>query len=267
MISAWTTAMAGVVQRDALVFASYRTTLISRVLSAILGLLIFYYVSRLVRVGSFGGSGDYFAFVAVGLVILQVLTATLATGPTAVRQELVAGTFERFLVSPFGAVSGVISVLVFPLLLALLVGTIMIVAADALFGLPVQWSTVPLALPAALLGSLAFVPFALIFVAAVVAFKQAMTGSQFVVAGLAIIGGLYFPVGLLPDWVQPLSHVQPFTPAADLMRHLIVGAPLDDPWLAVAKLGGCCLVLLPLGIWLLSASVRRGQRRGTIIEY
>lgn len=263
----WLTAMAGVIQRDAVIFASYRTMLFSRVLSAFFSLMLFYYISRLVQVGAFDHSSQYFAFVVVGLFILQVLTSTLLTGPAAVRQELVAGTFERFMVSPFGAVSGILSLLVFPMLIALFIGALMLVMASLFFGLPVEWSTAPLAAPAAVLGATAFVPFALIFVSAVVAFKQALSGSQFVVAGLSIVGGLYFPIALLPGWVEPLSHVQPLTPAADLLRHLISGTPLDDPWLAVVKLAAFAVVLMPLGVRLLKGAVRRGQTRGTILEY
>jgi ABC-2 type transport system permease protein len=263
----WLVALGGVVQRDALVFASYRTMFLSRILSAVFTLVTFYYISRLVQVGSFDESSDYFAFVVIGLFILQVLTSTLAGGPTAVRQELVAGTFERFLVSPFGAVGGAVALLAFPLLLALVMGAFTIAIAGAFFGLPVEWSTAPLAVPVALLGAAAFIPFALAFVAAVVAFKYSLSGTQFVVAAMAIVGGLYFPVTLLPDWVEPLSQVQPFTPATDLLRHLIGGTPLDDPWLAALKLVAFFVVLTPLAVRLLVMAVERGRSRGTILEY
>jgi ABC-2 type transport system permease protein len=262
----WLAAAGGVMHRDLIVLASYRAAFFSRLLSVLFTLVTFYYISQLVQIGEFERM-DYFAYVVVGIFILQALTSTLVAGPAAVRQELVAGTFERFIVSPFGAVSGVLSVLIFPTLLALLLGTIMIAVAGLFFGLPLEPGTLPLAFPVALLGAVAFAPFALVFIAAVVAFKYALGGSQFVVAAMAIIGGLYFPVALLPDWVEPLQHVQPFTPAADLLRHLIGGAPIDDPWLAVVKLVVFAAVLTPLAIWLLRIAVRRGQSRGTILEY
>ena len=83
-----------------------------------------------------------------------------------------------------------------------------------------------------------------------------------------IIAGLYFPVALLPDWVEWTSEVQPFTPSVDLLRNLIVGTPLaDSAWLDLLKLVGFATVLLPASAWLLSRAVRAGQRRGTILEY
>ena len=72
----------------------------------------------------------------VGLVVLQVLTASLVVLPMALRQELVAGTFERVLVSTYGPIAGLLAMSVFPFLSALVSATITIVFAAAVFGMP-----------------------------------------------------------------------------------------------------------------------------------
>jgi ABC-2 type transport system permease protein len=92
--------------------------------------------------------------------------------------------------------------------------------------------------------------------------------SQFIVSGIAIVGGLYFPIAVLPEWIRWASEAQPFTPAADLMRHFLVDAPLAHP-VAVEfiKLVAFSAVLLPAAFMLLRASIRRGQITGTIAEY
>jgi ABC-2 type transport system permease protein len=111
-------------------------------------------------------------------------------------------------------------------------------------------------------------PFALFLVALVMAFKQAASASQFIVSGIAIVGGLYFPIALLPGWIRWTSEVQPFTPATDLLRHLLVDTPLVHPaGVELLKLVGFSLVLLPAGFALLRASIRYGQRTGTVAEY
>jgi ABC-2 type transport system permease protein len=120
----------------------------------------------------------------------------------------------------------------------------------------------------ALLGTLAFMPFAFFLVALVMAFKQAAFATQFIVAGVAIVGGLYFPITVLPSWIRWMSAVQPFTPATDLLRHLLVGTPLVHPAaVELLKLVGFLVVLFPAGFMLLRASIRYGQRSGTIAEY
>ena len=50
----------------------------------------------------------------VGLVIVQILTISLGVMPVTVRQELVSGMIERFLVSAHGPVNGILGTTLFP---------------------------------------------------------------------------------------------------------------------------------------------------------
>ncbi len=62
--------------------------------------------------------------------------------------------------------------------------------------------------------------------------------------------------------------MQPFTPATDLLRHLLVDTPLMHPAaVELLKLVVFSVVLLPAGLVLLRAAIRYGQRTGTIAEY
>jgi ABC-2 type transport system permease protein len=267
-MSAHARAVLGVVKRDALTFASYPAAMVSQVFALFLSITPFYYISRLVQFDSVGSADDYFAFVVIGLVALQVLNSTLQEPPDLLRGELVTGTFERFLVSPFGPVAGALSMMLFPFLVSVAVGAVMIAIADVVYGLDVRWETAALALPVGALGALAFACFGLALVAAVVTIKQVSSGTTWVVAGISILAGLYFPVAVLPDWMEWMSAIQPFTPAVDLMRNVLVGTPVDgSAWVAAAKVAGFAAVLMPFAAWLLTLAIRAGRRRGTILEY
>jgi ABC-2 type transport system permease protein len=261
-------AAAAVPIRDARLYVSYRTRFITQALSPFFTLILFYYVSRLVSVDAFPSPDTYFAYVVVGLVVLQVLTAGLVSLPTALRHELVAGTFERVVLSPFGALWVVQSMLIFPLVLAFLQAFITLAIAVLLFDMPLEWTTAPIAVPVVLVGALAFLPFALMVASAVLTIKQALAGTAIIMTGISLVGGFFFPVALLPDWIQWTSEVQPFTPTLAVLRDVLVGFEADSTlWAALAKLGLFIAVLLPLSLWMLGASLRIAQRRGTIIEY
>jgi ABC-2 type transport system permease protein len=258
----------GIIRRDLAVFLSYRLRFAAQIASTLFTLVLFYYFSKLVRVSAFPSPQDYFAFAVVGLVIFGVLTATLAAAPAMLRQELVAGTFERLLVSPFGAVAGVLAMLIFPFAYAIVQGIVTLALAAAIFGLPLEWPSAALAVPVAALGVLAFLPFGIVIAAAVVVLKQAMAAGSFLVAGISVVAGLYFPVALLPGWIEWASDVQPFTPAVQLLRYLLVGTPLQSsPWVDVAKLALFAAALVPPSVWLLHRCVQVGRRRATITEY
>jgi ABC-2 type transport system permease protein len=255
-------------RRDARLFWSIRGRLPAQLLTRLFALTLFYYVSRLVHVGRFPAADDYYAFVVIGMTVFQLLSLTLTLPSTGVREELVAGTFERLVVAPAGPVASLVATLFFPMAFALAMSGVMIAVAAAIFGLQVEWSTVALAVPVGLLAALAFMPFGIAVVAAVVVFKQATAGVGWVVAAAALVSGLYFPVELLPGWISWASEVQPFTPAVEVLRHVVVGTPLEDSLsLDLGRLAASALILTPLSVGVLALALRHARRRGTLLEY
>ena len=62
--------------------------------------------------------------------------------------------------------------------------------------------------------------------------------------------------------------MQPFTPAVDLLRHLLLGIPsVQAVWLELVKLLGFTATLLPISVMVLSLAVHVSRRRGTLMEY
>jgi ABC-2 type transport system permease protein len=267
-VAASASATIGTLRRDVLVFTTYRSRMFMQLATGFVSVALFYYISRLVSVREFATADAYFAFVVVGIAIMEVVASTLNALPLRIRQELVAGTFERLVVSPFGPVGSIVSMALFPQLIAMVTACSSIAFAGIVFGMPLHWSTVPLAIPVAILAALAFMPFALLVSATVLAFKQAGTASGFVVTGLSFVGGFLFPISLLPGWIQWTSKVQPFTPALELLRRLLVDTPMTESatW-ATVKLALFATVLMPVGVWSLRLAVRYGQRKGTVTEY
>ena len=103
---------------------------VSQFLGPLFSLVIFYYISQLLTPTSVDSPGGYFGFVVIGLVIVQILTISLGVMPVTVRQELVSGTIERFLVSAHGPVNGIFGAMLFPLVNALFSGALMLVLGD-----------------------------------------------------------------------------------------------------------------------------------------
>jgi ABC-2 type transport system permease protein len=259
-------AAGAILQRDFSIFVSYRWRTVSQLATVILSVTLYHFISRLVRVESFPAPEDYFAFVVVGLIIAQVLHSTLGV-PMQLRSELMAGTFERIIMSPFGTVGGVMSMMIFPFLTAVVLMSFMLLFAVVVFDMPLHASTAPLALPVGLLGTLSFAGLGVLLAALTLVFKQA-TGVAWIIAGISLVGGLYFPIDLLPGWIHWAGEVQPFTPTVDLLRHLLSDQPLQDSAVkSIAKLVGFAFVLLPVSMWALGSAARLSRRRGTIIEY
>jgi ABC-2 type transport system permease protein len=260
-------AATGIVVRDARLGFAHRAAGILAVLTALFSLAVFFYVAQLVGTRRFPTPEAYFAFVVVGIAGIGVVTAALASAPQELRTELVAGTFERLVVTPFGAVRAIAAMTVWPIVRGLVLAVATLLLAATVFGLPLAWGTLPLALPIALLGALAFVPLALLVCAVVLVLKQVGALTGYLVTGLALTSGALFPTELLPWWLRWIAEVQPLAPALDLLRHVAVDAPLRDPAaLELARLAAFALVGTPLALWVLHRAVERGKLRGTLTE-
>ena len=257
----------GLMSRDWLTFSSYRTQLFSLVFGMLTSLTLYYFLSKLVNVASFPTHQSYFSFVVIGMVILSVLQSTIGIAAT-LRGELVAGTFERLILSPFGPIPAMVSMMFFPFVMSLFSAIVMLALATSIFGVELRWDTAALALPVMILGTGVFTSFGMLMAAMTLVFKRATSGLGLVLTLISLTSGLYFPVALLPGYLQWLSEVQPFTPAVDLLRNLLVGTPLKGTaWADVAKMIGFLIIMIPLGLVALRAGLRHAQRRGTIMEY
>jgi len=98
--------------------------------------------------------------------------------------------------------------------------------------------------------------------------KQVNAGSGWLVAVLGLVGGVYFPPALLPSWIGWAAAAQPVTPALDLLRHALTGAPAGAPVArALAELVAFAVIGLPLAAIALRAACERARRRGTLLVY
>jgi ABC-2 type transport system permease protein len=265
-VAQYADAIFGTVKRDALIFFSYRFRVVTQILTMLFTLTMFFYIAKLVRPDAVGSHGQYFAFVVVGIVGLAVLTSALNISE-AIRLELMQGNFERILISPLGPVGGVIAAGIFPILYSAVFAGTMLTLAVAFFGVPLDPVGIVPALGVAMLGAAALGCIGLLFVGGLLAYKSAM-GITWVLAGFGLLGGVYFPVKLFPIWIRWTSEAQPFTPAVDLVRHLLVNTPTTEPvWLELTKLAGFTALLVPLSTAVLWTAVNFSRRRGTIMEF
>ena len=70
------------------------------------------------------------------------------------------------------------------------------------------------------------------------------TINNFVILPLYFTSGAQFPLDRAPDWIQPLSHLNPLVYSVDLLRGLLVGLWSYDPRLDLLVLIGFAIVTL-----------------------
>jgi ABC-2 type transport system permease protein len=135
-----------------------------------------------------------------------------------------------------------------------------------LFNLDLEGANYPAALVVLVVGSFSF--FGIGMMTAVLPLISPEKGMQigFIAHGLLlVVSGIYYPVEVLPGWMQALSTISPATYALDGIRGAILeGEGLstmgDELW-PLAVIGVVCI---PLGLWVFHRGEVYAKRCGKL---
>jgi len=84
----------------------------------------------------------------------------------------------------------------------------------------------------------------------------------------ALLGGVYYPVAVLPGWLQPLAALLPITYALRGLRlALLQGAAWSALFPDIAALALFSVVLLPVSLLAFRYAVRRARFEGSLTHY
>jgi ABC-2 type transport system permease protein len=259
-------------RRDLLTMISYRAAFVGDLLAISVQAAMFAFVAKLVDPSALpnynGVATGYFEFVMVGVVIATVTGLLLQKVSTAIRQEQMIGTLEALLVTPTSPTTVQAGSVVFDLLFIPIRVTALLLAVALTLGLDFR--------PSGILPSLAllmcFVPFVwglgLVAAAAIVTFRRGggVIGIAMSILGLA--SGAFFPLTLLPGWIQTLAAANPVAMAMEGTREALIGGSGWD------GIGEVAIVLLPLsaaalfaGVVAFRAALTREHRNGTLGLY
>jgi ABC-2 type transport system permease protein len=79
-----------------------------------------------------------------------------------------------------------------------------------------------------------------------------------------VLGGVFFPVAILPGWIQPLSKGVFMAWSADLLRASLKPAPIDDFWRRLGMVVLLGAISFLLGRLVLSLVMRRMRTNGEL---
>jgi ABC-2 type transport system permease protein len=215
----------------------------------------------------FAEQGGFLAFAVVGTSIMGFFMASYGGFAGAIRNEQAMGTLEAVLMTPATLTSVVLGSNSWNMLSAMVDALLMLGVGALLFGLEFHGSLAA-ALLIVVLTNLSFAAFGILSAAFTIVFKR---GDPFrvVVGGASfLLGGVVYPIEILPGWIQGLSQLLPVTHGVRALREILLqGQPLATLSTEVAILCAFAAVGLPLSVTCFGMAVRRAKRDGTLLQY
>ena len=260
------------IRRDFQIESSYKMNFVLNAMDSMVMLIFFYFLSKLA--GSEGShyasryGGDYLAFAVIGVAFARYFQLTLRMFSESIRTAQLSGCLEAMLSSQTDSLTiallsslyGLISGAVQPLLI--------LIAASLMMGVDLTHANVPATIVILIFSILTFVAFGVLSAATILWLKKG-DPLAWILGGMGtLLSGAYFPVDVLPVWLQKISFLIPITYSLDALRLTILkGYSLEKIPGQTLTLGLMVAILFPLSLGVFAAMVRKGRVEGTLAQY
>ncbi len=227
-------------------------TVAAPVLTALLYLLIFSHVLE-AHVQVFPGVG-YTAFLMPGLIMMSVLQNAFANSSSSLIQSKITGNIVFVLLPPLSHLEFFLAYLIAAMVRGLVVG-VGVLLVGLLFT-PVEMRHPGWILAFALASSAVFGCIGIIAGIWSDKFDHLAGVQNFVIMPLTFLSGVFYSIHSLPPFWQAVSHVNPVFYMIDGFRYGFFGQGDVDPWLGLAVVAPCVLLLALATLWLLRSGYK-----------
>ncbi|OQD52125.1 ABC transporter permease [Streptomyces phaeoluteigriseus] len=238
-------------RRNLLHARRYPSLTLNLLLTPIMMLLLFVYIFGDVMSAGIGGGNadrsDYIAYIVPG-ILMMTIGSTVIGAAVSVSTDMAEGVIARFRTMAIHRGSVIIGHVVGSVLQVL--ASLLLVAAVALaIGFRSTDATALEWLAAFALLALFALALTWIAVGMGLASPNAEAASNMAMPLilLPLISSAFIPADTMPGWFQPIAQYQPFTPAIETLRGLLLGTEIgNNGWIAITW----CIALSALGyLW------------------
>lgn len=259
-------------KRDFINAASYKFAFISSFLGIFLSSATFYFIAKLISpnqtsaLAAYGG--DYFSFVIVGIAFSGLLGILQEGLPGIIRQAQVTGTLESLLVTQTTIPTILVGSSLYTLVFMSARTILHLILALTVFGMQlgnINWLGSILVF---FLTALCFLSIGILSASFIMVYKMGNPFSWVFGSVSGLLGGVFFPIAVLPAWLKWISYILPITYSLEGMRQsLLTSASFSEILpniFALALFGG---ILFPISLIIFRWAVVKAKRDGTLTHY
>ena len=259
-------------KRDSRIEISYRFALALQFLQILFSVGIFYFISQAINPAAapllkeYGG--DYFSFVLIGIALVSYFSVGLSSFSKRLRQAQTTGTLEAMLTTPASTTVILTASSAWDYLLVTFQVLVYLATGGIFLGVNLGSGNYPAALVILALAMLASASLGVLSASFTMVLKRGDPIVWGVSALSALLGGVYYPVSVLPPILKGISQLLPITYALEAMRlALLQGASWAQLLPQLQMLALFCGFLLPLSLLAFRYAVGRAKLEGSLAHY
>ena len=259
-------------KKDLINQTSYRLSFFLNILSIFIAVYVFFIFSKLFEgsnnyLEKFGN--NYFFFLIIGISISDVVLRISSVINTEVRNYQLTGMFEEIINLKAPLIELLSYSFIYPIVFSIFRLLIFLLFAVIFFDLPLDFTNIGLIMFAISLTLISCIGIAYIAGAYALAFKKGNPLSAINQLSVMILGGVFFPTTILPDWLNYISQFIPITHALEIIRYLFISdnflnSEVIKHFYSLALLSFC---FLSIGLIVCHFAIKNGKKNGTLTIY
>jgi ABC-2 type transport system permease protein len=258
--------------RDFRIESGYKMAFLMRIADSMVLLVLFYFLSQLITPstspGLKGHGYSYLSFALIGLAFSRYFDLTLRMFSESIRLAQVTGCFEAMMSSQTGCVSVALMSSLYGLISGGVQLLVILAAGVVGFGVDLTHVNLPATALVLILSLMIFTAFGVLSASAVVWLRKGDPITWLLGGFGTVVGGAYFPIDMMPTWMQKIALVNPITYCLNALRMtMLQGYSVVTIGKPLATLLGIVAIFLPASLGLFAAAVRKGRREGTLMQY
>jgi ABC-2 type transport system permease protein len=206
----------------------------------------------------------------IGVLLWSFLSVLFNEISMSIAFERWEGTLEYTFMAPVPRLIHLMGVSLFALAYSLFRVICVLLGLALMIDLPFDWSRFPGLVVVLAVSSVAFIGLGLIAaILPVMSPERGAEATNILQGVLLLISGVYYPVNVLPAWIQPLAWLSPATYALRASRQLM-GLEASGPPTFVGILPDLLrllllgVILVPLGLWIFGRAETWAKRNGKL---
>ena len=260
------------IKKDFLIESSYKLSFLLNIFGVLISILSYFFIDKLFgqrivsHLEEFGV--NYFPYVLLSMAFFSYIGVGLGSFSNRIRSEQMQGTLEAILLTPTKISTILLSMSLWNLLFATLDMAIYIALGIFLFKISFANVNILSLFIILILTIISFSSLGILSASFIMVFKRGNPVGWIINNLQGLIGGVYFPITIMPGWLQILARFFPITYAIRAVQLAVYqGYTLVQLKNECGFLLMFSLILIPLSFSSFKYALKKARLQGSLIQY